>query len=439
MPKIQPNEYPVQDATLSALYRKFETLKNTPGIKDKMALIAEYKGDEVFDKAIYFLLNPLITTGLDKYKVKKKIKGFEDCWVPFRFTMLIDYLRDHNTGRDEDIIVVQKYMANNPLYMDFIKSIVTKSYRMSVNTKTIDAVYGPDFLQVWRVQQAYPLEDYKMQDGEWFSLSQKLNGFHASYYKGKIISRQGKEITGCQHIINAIEFFDLQDYFIDGELIRKNDDDVSDEENFRLTVSIANSDSDDKHELQFVYYDLIPIDEFDEDNCSLIYAERLVKMQKLANTIRQTPLWKQFRMVSVFYSGRDQAQIKRWLNIAIKSDMEGLMLNRDTLYQRKRNKGILKVKAWYSCDLRVIGVEPGEGKYAGTLGKLVVDYKGNPLRLSGMSDIERDMFWFNPESIIGRIVEVKYKQETQDKTGKKSLQFATYQGVRTDKDEVSYN
>ena len=439
MPKIKPNKYPVQDATLSALCQKFEAIRQARGTNAKKLLLEEYKTDDLFNKTLYFLLNPLITTGISKNKVKKKVAKIENCWVPFRFEMLLDYIRDHNTGKDEDIIVLQKYMANNPIYMDFIKDIVTKSYKLGVNTKIVDSIYGDDFLQVWTVQQAYPLEKYQLQDGEWFSLSQKLNGFHASYYKGKLISRQGKEITGCQHIIHAIEHFGLQNYFIDGELIRKNDDAIPDEENFRLTVSIANSDIEDKSDLQFIYYDIIPIDEFEEDNCPVTYQDRLYDMSRLANRIMQTPLCKQFRMVNVFYSGTDQSRISFWLQYATENDMEGLMLNRDTVYQRKRNKGILKVKAWYSCDLRVIGVEPGEGKYEGTLGKLVVDYKGNPLRLSGMTDLERDVFWFNPESVIGRIVEVKYKQETQDKTGKKSLQFATYKGLRMDKDEVSYN
>ena len=115
------------------------------------------------------------------------------------------------------------------------------------------------------------------------------------------------------------------------------------------------------------------------------------------------------------------------------------MLNRDTLYKKSRNNGIVKDKAWKHCDLRVIGMEEGKGTYAGTLGKLVVDYKGNELRLSGMTDEERNRFWNNPNEVIGKIVLVKYKVESKDKTGKLSLNFANYISVRNDKDEPSYN
>ena len=56
-----------------------------------------------------------------------------------------------------------------------------------------------------------------------------------------------------------------------------------------------------------------------------------------------------------------------------------------------------------------------------------------------MTDEERNRFWNNPNEIIGKIVLVKYKVESKDKTGKLSLNFANYISVRNDKDEPSYN
>ncbi|MDR1364210.1 MAG: hypothetical protein LBJ32_01065 [Oscillospiraceae bacterium] len=40
---------------------------------------------------------------------------------------------------------------------------------------------------------------------EWFSLSEKLNGVRGIYYKGKIYSRQGKEILGLEHILESLK------------------------------------------------------------------------------------------------------------------------------------------------------------------------------------------------------------------------------------------
>ena len=427
---------------LALLYPCFEQIKNTQSTIKKKVLLKKYTEVKWFQTVLKFLLDTAVTTGVDKKKLSKSVERDFDSdlhGIATNLPFLLGYIASHNTGRDKDISVIAHAMYYCGEYADFLADIITKSYRIGLTAKTANEVYGQDFIPVWQVQQAYPYEKYPLKSGEWFSISQKLNGFHASYYKGKLISRQGKEITGCQHIVDVIKKQDyLEDFFIDGELIRINHNNLPDEENFRLTASIANSDSEDKSELKFIYYDLIPNTSFENGEGHTNYSQRLEIMKSL-NNILDDKASRYFQMVPVFYSGTNQIELPKWLQYADENDMEGCIVNRDTPYRCKRNKGVLKLKSWKHADLRVIGVEEGEGKYKSTLGKLIVDYKGNPLGLSGMSDEERDSFWAQPESIIGQIVLVKYKQETKDKNGKKSLQFATYQGVRTDKDEVSYN
>ena len=74
------------------------------------------------------------------------------------------------------------------------------------------------------------------------------------------------------------------------------------------------------------------------------------------------------------------------------------------------------------------------------MGALVVDYKGNELRIgSGFDDATRTAAWANPDNYIGKIVEVKFKEKSCDKkTGLESLQFPTFVRFRDDKNEVSY-
>lgn len=58
---------------------------------------------------------------------------------------------------------------------------------------------------------------------------------------------------------------------------------------------------------------------------------------------------------------------------------------------------------------------------------------------SGFSDYDRNNFWKHPEDVIGRIVSVKYKEETKNKDGGISIQFPVFESVRFDKTEPSYN
>ena len=58
---------------------------------------------------------------------------------------------------------------------------------------------------------------------------------------------------------------------------------------------------------------------------------------------------------------------------------------------------------------------------------------------SGFTDKQRDYYWNNPDEIIGKIVQIKFKAETKNKDGGISVQFPIFEIVRTDKTEPSYN
>ena len=92
-------------------------------------------------------------------------------------------------------------------------------------------------------------------------------------------------------------------------------------------------------------------------------------------------------------------------------------------------------------DLPIIGTIEGEGRLKGTLGALVVRYKGNQINVgSGFDDCTRNRLWEDRTSLIGRIVEVKYKEITKDKkTGLESLQFPIYVCLREEGKVISYD
>ena len=60
--------------------------------------------------------------------------------------------------------------------------------------------------------------------------------------------------------------------------------------------------------------------------------------------------------------------------------------------------------------------------------------------MSGITDELKELWWNNPNEIIGKIIEVKYKAITKDSEGKESLQFCGFIRVREDKteDDISY-
>jgi len=419
----------------------FELVSNTSSSLAKRDILISHSSNELFLLFLDYLLNPFLITGISAKKISKDT---DKC--PTRtfdaFTDLMSYVLENNTGSDEVIANIQQFLTTRePEMQEFYISIITKSARLGCDAKSVNKAFGKEFIPLWEVQQSYTIEKSPLKDNEWFSLSQKLNGVRGTYFEGKLFSRQGKEFTGLEHITAEIRllFPIAEDWVLDGELVRENTDGLADNENFRIGTGILSQDEADKTSMQFVIFDLLPRSEFVEGESIQTYKDRLTSLNELSSKIQAQDL-KHLTVVKVLYTGYDVPMIDKYLDQMVKEDKEGLMLNRDSKYSRKRHNGILKVKRFYTIDLVVTAVEEGSGRLTGKLGAFVVDYKGNPLNVgSGMTDSQRDEYWLARDTLIGRVIEVKYKEESSDKkTGQNSLQFPIFVSLREEGKEESY-
>ena len=423
----------------------FKQIQETSSTNDKKAIITANKDNELFKKCLVFLLDSNVTTGIAEKKYDSLEARTSD-WVhnniSKEFCELLDYIKQHNTGRDEDIIQCQAWSCElDSDIKNFTRGMITKSIKLGCDKKVVNSVI-PGLIPTFEIQQAYPLsEKNEPKDGEWFALSQKLNGNNCSYYKGKLISRQGKEFKGLQHIIDDIEKLpNHENFFFNGELMRKNTDNISDDQNFQIGTGIINSENEDKSCIYFNIYEVLPIEEFEKGESKLTYKNRRHDvLNPLSIAIYRAGL-ENISVIPIIYEGTDKSKIKELLKEFDSKGFEGLMLNKDTKWKNKRNNGILKVKSFKHADILCKDVVEGDGKYKGTLGLIKCDYKGYELGVgSGFTDEQRDYYWNNKEEIIGKIVQIKYKCETKNKQGSLSVQFPIFEIVRNDKNEMSYN
>ena len=105
---------------------------------------------------------------------------------------------------------------------------------------------------------------------------------------------------------------------------------------------------------------------------------------------------------------------------------EGLMLrHQDSYYQAGRNQGLLKLKQFQDAEATVVAHLPGQGKYQGALGALVVETPdGRRFRLgSGFSDVQRQ----HPPP-LGTTITYRYQGETKQRQPR----FARFMRVRQD-------
>lgn len=422
--------------------RLFKEIQNTSSLNDKKAIITANKDNELFKKCLAFLLDGNITTGIAEKKydsLEARCSDWKHNDISAEFCERLNYITTHNTGRDEDVIQVQAWCYElDDEIKEFTREMITKSIRLGADAKLVNKCI-PNLIPTFDVQLGTSIEKAKLNGNEWIAISRKLNGTRCAFIGDKCMTRQGKEYKGLDHIVTDLQKLVGTNTFVDGELIYKNKEKLSDSAAFQLGTGLAMSRSEDKSELKLVVFDMFPLSEFWSGKSKEVYSVRKRNILELQKKIEKLGT-ENVEIVEMFYEGYDHSKIWKWLDYAENHDYEGCIVNLDTVYECKRTKNLIKVKRFFSCDIRCTNIEEGSGRNKGKLGALVCDYKGFEVRVgSGFSDVDRKHFWLHPEDVVGHIVSVKYKEETSNKDGGISVQFPVFEAVRFDKDEPSYN
>ena len=281
-------------------------------------------------------------------------------------------------------------------------------------------------------------DNEKYVEGKEFTLTMKMDGHRCLIVKGndniQAFTRQHKEYEGLNEIVNELKNIYGQ-FVIDGELLISNYKEVAPELRYKLTSNIVRKDGD-KVGVTLIVFDIISLNDFNKGICYIPYSHR---REILEDIFRDT---KFIKPVEKVYVGSDTSKILPLLDKYTSMGEEGLMLNiNDSPYECKRTKELLKLKKMQTCDLEIIGFEEGDGRLKGTLGKVIVDYKGNEVGVgSGYSDADREYFWTHQDELLGRVIEVSYFEETTSaKSDKPSLRFPVFKQIREEGKEVSYN
>lgn len=426
-------------------YKDIYKLQSIAGANAKCEFIKAHRDDTYFKRFLYFALNPMLTYNISKKSTDKlmaeenfdgqKLIFFNDI---FECCEHLSRLRgmDDATLRQVKMLLNVKCpeMEERELYIQ----LLSKKVRLGIAAKTINKII-PNLIPEWEVQQAYTVEKYPLKEGTEFWLTQKLNGARATLYEGQLLARSGMPYKGLEHITDALSWLRVAGFVADGELTLKDKGDLSDNEAFRVSTGILNSDNVNKTVICYTIFDMIPVKDFDALKPQVTYRYRRDILNQFAERIADTD--GAVKVLPVLYHGTDQSKIEELLEQMVREDKEGLMINTDAPYRRTRHKGILKVKRFYTMDLPIIRCEEGTGRLSGTLGAFVLKYKENEVKVgSGFTDEQREQFWNNRDDMEGLLCEVKYKEISQDKgTGLESLQFPVFVGIRTDKTEVSYS
>ena len=104
----------------------------------------------------------------------------------------------------------------------------------------------------------------------------------------------------------------------------------------------------------------------------------------------------------------------------------------NAVWENKRARHLIKFKGELECDLKIVGIQEGTGKYVGKVGAYICESEDGIVKCdvgSGFKDNQREI----DNSVIGKIVAVKYNARIKNKQGEESLFLPIFLEIREDK------
>ena len=435
-----------------------ERVRQTSSSNAKKDILEKAKDDETLKKVLYYCMNPYMMYGLSN-KTLDKLKPDNMSFTKANEQDVFDFLDTLSKSNINDALRKQAktllMSIEDEQIRDMVQKIMVKDLKIGCNVTTVNKVFGKNFIPSFEVQLAESYAKQKpgfLKDKEVW-ITTKLDGFRIVYdpYKNEFYTRAGQLYEGLDHLkeschklsVKLSEVANLSELvMLDGELVHEPVEGLNSLELYSLTSSAARKKGyhKDKEKLQFNVFDFIPVSEFQSGITRIKYKARRNHMDKVFN------LWKYVGIVPVYalHSGKfDEEVLMNLLKQVELEGGEGLMINLDATYKTKRTKDLLKVKTFKDADVLVLDVVEGTGKNEGSLGAVLVQflYDGKPMTCevgSGWYDSERSFYWRNPDKLIGKIIEIRFFEVTQNQKDKTqySLRFPTFaHRIREDKDE----
>ena len=268
-------------------------------------------------------------------------------------------------------------------------------------------------------------------------VTEKLDGVRCIAVKNGpsvlLLTRTGNPISGSEEVVSALSALP-GNMMLDGELISISRPGETRQQTYERSRADVQSG---RNGLVFHIFDLLDIAEFEARKSSTPYSQRRIRLDALSDLLPKEGFLK---IVPILYTGSDPLCIRQLMEKICASGGEGVMLNQlDAPYQFRRSDALMKLKPSFEVDLKIIAIREGSGRNAGRAGSIVVDFKGVPVGVSsGLTAQLRAELWNRQSLYLGRVVTVRYTEESVNAAGRISLRFPRFIELREEGKQVSY-
>jgi DNA ligase-1 len=421
---------------LADLHIFVEQMQATSSSLDKVEILK--KTSPFIQKVLEYTYDPykqynLTAKTLIKNKDMVAKYGYYDLFY------LLDALNKRTITGHDAIAHVNGFMVGLDLQgKELVCRIIDKDLEIRAGAKVINKAI-PGLIPEFNVALAQNYEPKLASFGEGYSetwyASRKLDGVRClavTDTEGKctLYSRMGKEFTTLNKIKYAIEATGIINFVFDGEICLLDKDG---NEDFQSVMKELRRKDHQIENPTFMIFDMIHKTEFDKGKSTDILSERLHTLRTWLGPRYET---KETLRYLGQYAITDERHFDKWGQMATDNNWEGFMLRKDTEYEGKRSKNLLKVKKFHDAEYTVKAVDfdrmrivkDGREEYLDMLSQVWIEHKGYEVKVgSGFTQEQR--LKYTQEPIVGKTITVQYFEETKNDKGGISLRFPTVKHI----------
>ena len=317
-----------------------------------------------------------------------------------------------------------------------IERIIGKDLKCGASDSTANKIW-PGLVHDYPCMLASGYDEKLVAKIKWPALAQlKMDGmrFNAIVKDGKceFRTRNGKEVNLLGNL--ETEFIALaagKNIVFDGELVVLSEDGMSylDRQtgNGILNKAVKGTITPElANQVSATLWDIIPYEDFQNSISKHAYKNRFALLEAMHLDSGK------IRIVSnQIVANIEEARtlFERYLA----EGQEGIILKDSMgLWENKRSRSQIKFKGELECDLKIVGIQEGTGKYVGKIGAYICESEDGILKCdvgSGFKDDQRII----DQSVIGKVIAVKYNARIKNKQGGDSLFLPIFLEIREDK------
>ena len=416
---------------IETVYEMWTRLKNTSSILKKLEILKSYEN----------------TLNDYNYGIKnlKDVVICESSSVTFsNMTSLLEELRNHEvTGNAAIKKVLELLSSCDESSRDIFLCMLQKKTRCGVSVKLVNKVW-PNLISVSaKLMKARPYSQKNLDNIEFPAISQrKCDGARclAIINDGdvKLISSSSNEYYDLNALREEVNYFG-DNIVLDGELLvvdsqekvmsRKEGNGIL---NQSLHNTISNEDAD---KVRYVIWDIIPIDDYNNDVGTEPYYKRFSEMKKI---VEENNLKRISVVESKLVNSKEEA-LSHFREMIGRGEEGTILKNLYSVWENKKSKNCVKFKIVLQSTLKILDFIEGSEKYTGSLGAILCESSEGKVQVkvgSGFTDNDRKNIWHHRDEYRNKFIEIESNGIILAEDGTYSLFLPRFVEIREDKLEA---